>query len=79
MIIKIINCQKGSGKPRKFSRSRMTKRTTPFRHEKFSDPEKFHQILKQSKYFYDFLDDKSSVISGTRFLRKSRKSGNGLS
>ena len=26
-IIIIINCQNGSGKPRKFSRSRMTKRT----------------------------------------------------
>ena len=25
----IINCQNGSGKPRKFSRSRMTKRTAP--------------------------------------------------
>ena len=27
IIIIIINCQNGSGKPRKFSRSRMTKRT----------------------------------------------------
>ena len=29
MIIIIINYKNGSGKPRKFSRSRMTKRTTP--------------------------------------------------
>ena len=29
MIIIIINCHNGSGKPRKFSRSRMTKRTMP--------------------------------------------------
>ena len=28
-IIILINCQNGSGKPRKFSRSRMTKRTVP--------------------------------------------------
>ena len=28
-IIIIINCQNGSGKPRKFSRSRTTKRTAP--------------------------------------------------
>ena len=28
-IIIIINCQNGSGKPRKSSRSRMTKRTAP--------------------------------------------------
>ena len=29
MLIKIINCHKGLEKPRKFSRSRMTKRTAP--------------------------------------------------
>ena len=29
MIIIIINCQNCSGKPRKFSRSQMTKRTVP--------------------------------------------------
>ena len=29
MLIKIINCHKGSGKPRKFSRSRMTKQIAP--------------------------------------------------
>ena len=29
MIIIIINCHNGSKKPRKFSRSRMTKQTTP--------------------------------------------------
>ena len=28
-IIIIINCHNGSGKPRKFSRSRMTKQTAP--------------------------------------------------
>ena len=46
---------------------------------KSSDPEKFRRILKQSEYFYDFLDDKLSVILGTRFLRKSWKLGNDLS
>ena len=34
---------------------------------------------RQSEYFYDFLDDKSSVTSGIRFLSKSWKSGNDLS
>ena len=29
IIIIIINCHNGLGKPRKFSRSRMTKRTAP--------------------------------------------------
>ena len=29
MLIKIINCQNGSRKPRKLSRSRMTKQTAP--------------------------------------------------
>ena len=29
--------------------------------------------------FYEFLGDKSPVTPGTRFLRKSRKSENGLS
>ena len=69
MIIKMINCQKGSGKLRKFSISRMTKRTAPLNYlAKSSDAEKFHQILRQSEYFYDFLGDKSPVISWTIFL-----------
>ena len=46
---------------------------------KSSDLEKFLRILRQSEYFYDFLDDKSSVIPEMRFLSKSWKSGNGLS
>ena len=34
---------------------------------------------KTVRIFYEFLGDKSSVTLGTRFLRKSRKSENGLS
>ena len=52
MVI-IINYHKGSGKPRKFSRSRITKRTA-VRLAKSSDPEKFRQILRQSEYFTNF-------------------------
>ena len=42
------NCHNGSRKPRKFSRSRMTKRTIPNHLVKSSDPEKFRRILIQS-------------------------------
>ena len=45
---------------------------------KSSDLEKFRRILRQSEYFYDFLDDKSSVTPGMRFLSKSWKSENDL-
>ena len=45
---------------------------------KSSDPEMFRRILRQAEFIYEFLTDKSSVTSGMRFLRKSRKSGNGL-
>ena len=80
IIIIIINYQNCSGMPRKFSRSWMTKRTAPLNSSlKSSDPEKFHRILRQSEFFYEFLGDKSSVTRRTRFLRKSHKSINSLS
>ena len=60
MIIKIINCPNGSGKPRKVYIVES------------SDPEKFRRILRQSEYLYDFLGDKLPVTSRTRVLRKSR-------
>ena len=58
MLIKIINCHKDSEKPRKFSRSRITKRTVP---------EKFRRILRQAGNFSNFLGNKLSVTPGTRF------------
>ena len=76
MIIKIINYHKDSGKPAKFCRSRMTKRTTPLNlsHE-IHCLRKVSSNYKISEIFYDFLGDKPLV---TRFLRKSLKSGNGF-
>ena len=46
---------------------------------KASDLEKFHQILRQTEFFYDFLGSESLVTPGMRFVRKSWKSRNGLS
>ena len=46
---------------------------------KSSDQEKFGRILNQSEYSYNFMGDKLSVTLETRFLRKSRNSGTGLS
>ena len=48
IIIMIINCNNGLGKPRKFSKSRIMKRTAPLDSSlvKSSDPEKFHLILR---------------------------------
>ena len=77
IIIIIINCQNGSGKPRKFSKSWMTKWTVPLNSSR--EPEKFRRIMRQLEFFFEFLSDKLSVTPGTRFLRKSWKSGNGLS
>ena len=34
--------------------------------------------MTKAEYFTIFLGDKPSVTSGTRFLQKSRKLGNGL-
>ena len=61
MILIIINFYNGSGKPRKFSKSRLTKWTA---------------LLVLSNFetiviFYEFLDDKLPVTLGTRFLQKS--------
>ena len=61
MILIIINCYNGSGKPIKFSRSRLMKWTAPL-------------VLSNSEtivIFYEFLDDKLPVTLRMRFLQKS--------
>ena len=79
MIIIIINFHNGLGKSRKFSRSLMAKRTAPLNSSReIYQPRKFSSNSKTSGIFYDFSSDKSSVTSWTRFLRKYRKSRNGL-
>ena len=79
MLIKIINYHKGSGKPRKFSRFRMTKRTAPLNSSReIKWPRKVSSNSKTSRNFSDFMSDKLSVTLWTRFLRKFRKSENDL-
>ena len=64
---------------RKFSRSRMTKRTVPLNlSREIWLPRNVSLNYETIGIFYNFLGDKSSVISGTRFLRKFQKSGNNL-
>ena len=69
IIIIIINCHNISEKLRKFSRSWMTKRTAPLNSSReIKLPKKVSSNSKTSGIFYDFLRDKSSVTSRTRFL-----------
>ena len=78
MIIIIINCYNCLRKPRKFSRSRMTKQTGPLNSShKSSDPKKFCRILRQSEFFYDFLGDKK--ISRDEIFTKLSDARNSLS
>ena len=80
MLIKIINCHKDSRKPIKFSRFRITKWTAPLNSSReIQLPIKVSSNSETNRNFSDFLGDKLSVTPGTRFLRKSRKSGNDLS
>ena len=56
----------------------MMKRTVPLNSSlEILQPRKVSSNFETIRIFYDFLGDKSPVTSGTRFLQKFRKLGDG--